>query len=62
MRFEKFNLRFQELSVKSTPVLNNAISKCFPSTNKMKNNRKINLLMRSLKKIKLLGLTIPEIL
>ncbi|CAD8106878.1 unnamed protein product [Paramecium primaurelia] len=59
---EKPNLRFQELSVKSTPKLNPTISKCFPSTNKMKNYRKINLLMRSLKKIQLLGLTIPEIM
>ncbi|CAD8152610.1 unnamed protein product [Paramecium octaurelia] len=59
---EKSNLKFHELSVKSTLKLNPTISRCFPSVNKMKNYRKVNLLMRSLKKIKLLNLTIPEII
>ncbi|CAK67753.1 unnamed protein product (macronuclear) [Paramecium tetraurelia] len=59
---EKSKLKFHELSVKSTPRLNPTISRCFPSVNKMKNYRKVNLLMRSLKKIKLLNLTIPQIM
>ncbi|CAD8212802.1 unnamed protein product [Paramecium pentaurelia] len=58
----KRKLRIHEISAKSTPNIDATNLKFFAQSNRKRNRRRIELLRRSLKKIKLLGLSIVDVI
>ncbi|CAD8113055.1 unnamed protein product [Paramecium sonneborni] len=58
----KRKMRIHEISAKSTPQIDASNLKFFGQSQKKRNRRKLELLSRSLKKIKLLGLSLVDVI